>query len=131
MFGCGLYEKKYESCLRATVQQTDKIILVQANHFKSAPVELLRQKLKLAEEDTGGGESKELTCEKENPLVGDGITRALQFVQQTHEGSEGWAVIVCGSLFVVAEGRAHLASLVSFPPHDWVHSIDSFSHVYK
>jgi len=132
VFGCGLYEKKFIGCLHAAHQLSDRIMLVASSHFKSAPVDLMRRTLEQAErldrklffrKEEGALSAGEVT-------VSGGIKAALHSLEQeaTQCGPDGAGsdsvIVVCGSLFVSAEGRAFLASLIPFPPHDWVHHAD-------
>jgi folylpolyglutamate synthase/dihydropteroate synthase len=133
VFGCGLYEKKLAECLHIVGQQADRIALVVSSHFKSASVAVLRQHLAQKDEqesDATHHHHKELAVESESdkPSVAEGIKAALSL---SSSAGEQWAVIVCGSLFVAADGRLFLASLLPFPPQDWLHYADPQLFVYK
>jgi folylpolyglutamate synthase/dihydropteroate synthase len=132
VFGCGLYEKKLTECLGIVGEQADRVAFVVSSHFKSAPVTVLRQRLDNKEARL----AKELAVESESekpPSVGDGIRAAIALATGDGAGATvaPWVVIVCGSLFVAADGRSFLASLMPFPPHDWVHHADHQLFVYK
>lgn len=137
VFGCGLYEKKLTECLGIVGEQADRIALVVSSHFKSAPVTVLRQRLRQREDGNEEARlAKELAVESESekpPSVGDGIRAAIALATGAGAGATvaPWVVIVCGSLFVAADGRSFLASLMPFPPHDWVHHADHQLFVYK
>lgn len=121
MFGCGLYEKKYPQCLRLASQRSDRIALVVSSHFKSVPVSLLRRKR--AEMDGCPQQENEVhvdATQEGKPSVADGIKAAIDLASSDPSDRQ-WVVIVCGSLFVAADGRSFLASLIPFPPRDWVH----------
>lgn len=136
VFGCGLYKKKFTECLLAAHQLSDRIVLVVSSHFKSAPVNLMRQTLEQAESlNRKLCSSEEGVPSTSDVSVSGGIKAALTLLQTQligPEGAIGWVIVVCGSLFVAAEGRAFLASLIPFPSHDWLyHADDHKCFAYK
>ncbi len=129
------------SCLNIVKANTDKLVLVRSTHFKSAPVSLLN-------EIVGPNSRNVLSTQSEEPLVAEGLQMAVTEAAAAaanmsaadrsaapNSSYDCAAVVLCGSLFTVAEGREWLArqtwATTFFDPQDWVFSADSLTLSYK
>ncbi len=131
------------SCLNIVKAKSDKLVLVRSTHFKSAPVSMLN-------EIVGPNNQNVLSTQSEEPLVAEGLQTAVTEAaaaaanmsadrsaapNSSNDCAQVVVVVLCGSLFTVAEGREWLArqtwATTFFDPQDWVFSADSLTLSYK
>jgi len=117
LFGAG--NENWSQTLLKTCQNSQKVVLVQCQHFKAKPVTDLAAVISDANKIHP---SPMLFDHTPNHTVKDN----LEFVLETMPHNA--ILIVCGSLFVASEVRFCLKqlNLFDFAEDDWVHQQDEF-----